>query len=178
MNKVHAFQIKEVEKTDWMFADEPSYRAIGHNPKESEHIPLDMMELFKPEAGHFLIRWAHGLVTFRDPESFAKDYRYLSGTVYETEYEALFLKGMMSEEGQAQLAEERLAKLEERKAHALRLQAMYDNTPNIRYLPGGGVIRRIIPGLVAMPEPMVQPRSLHISHLPLIIMASKLNLSE
>lgn len=156
MNKVHAFQIARVGSAqDWMFADPYDYSGSvhGHNPKEVEHVDADMMALFKPEPGHYCILWPHGLVTFRDPESFAKDFHYRSGTVYETELEALFMKGMMSEEGQAQLAAER----EERK-ETQRLRWEKRRRECEATVPkSNGLVRFVVPGLLPAPTGFILP---------------------
>ena len=172
MTKVHAFLIKRVGSAlDWMMADpyDRSGSVHGHNPKEHESVEADMMDLFNPQVGHYCIKWPHGLVTFRDPESFAKDFRYLSGTVYETELEALFQKGMMSPEGQADLATEREERKRVREAQwALQREAIRKRAENPVEQRDGYAIRHVVPGLVAAPEAVVQPRSEHIPLLPIL----------
>lgn len=177
MTKVHAFLIKSVgHAQDWMFADPDDHSGSvhGHNPKEVERVDADMMGLFQPQPGHYCIKWPHGLVTFRDPESFAKDFRYLSGTVYETELEALFQKGMMSEEGQAQLAVEREERKRVQEAQwALQREAIRKRAANPIEQRDGYVVRHVVPGLLAVPEPMVQPRFAHVSLLPIVAAMGK-----
>lgn len=153
MTKVHAFLIARVGSAqDWMMADpyDRSGSVHGHNPKENESVDADMMDLFQPQVGHYCIKWPHGLVTFRDPESFSKDFRYLSGTVYETELEALFQKGMMSPEGQAELARERDERKRIRDVQwELQREAIRQRQAKGAVEGEGGYTRRyLVPGLV------------------------------
>lgn len=156
MNKVHAFKIARVGSAqDWMFADQDdrSGSVHGHNPKETEQVEADMMVLFKPEVGHYCIKWPHGLVTFRDPVSFAEDFHYLSGTVYETKLEALFMKGMMTPEGQAQLALERDQRKRLREVQwELQREAIKQRAAQRVENPSSGYVRRdVVPGLLPVP---------------------------
>jgi hypothetical protein len=167
-SKVHAFQIQRVDRTDWMWHDEPSYTAYGFNPKEVMQIDPDFYQLFKPEGGHWLIVWPHGLVTFRDDITFKQDFTHRSGTVYETPLMALFQKGMMDPEGQVQRKLDDVARRERLRLQAEQWAREREAEPLVRELPGGVVIRRVVPGLVPMPEAFVQPRSVHIASLPIL----------
>lgn len=169
MTKVHSFQIKQIERIDWMFNDDPSFMAIGFNPKEKMSVDLDIMDLFKPTAGHWLIIWPHGLMTFRDDDSFKRDFTYRSGTVYETSLEALFQKGMMSPEGQAQIAAEKIAKQLKLRERAERFTASIETQSKITILDDGTIIRRVIPGLIPISESFVQPRSQHVAPLAILL---------
>lgn len=162
MTKVHAFLIKRVGSAqDWMMADpnDLSGSVHGHNPNEIEPVEADMMALFQPQMGHYCIKWPHGLVTFRDPESFAKDFRYLSGTVYETELEALFQKGMMSPEGQADLDRERIERKRiqqvqwDLQREAIRQRA----AQNLVRDSLSGIRRYVTPGLLPAPRGFIIP---------------------
>jgi len=90
LTKTHAFQIKDVIRTDWMFSDDPTFTVVGHREKERMHLDAERFALFKPEPGHYCIVWSNGLKTFRPEESFLRDFKHLGGTVYETRYVALF----------------------------------------------------------------------------------------
>jgi hypothetical protein len=151
-----------------MFHDDPSYTAYGFNPKEVMQIDPDFYQLFKPEGGHWLIVWPHGLVTFRDDITFKQDFTHRSGTVYETPLMALFQKGMMDPEGQVQRKLDDVARRERLRLQAERWAREREAQPAVRELPGGVVIRRVVPGLVPMPEAFVQPRSVHIASLPIL----------
>lgn len=151
MTKVHAFKIASVGS--WMEGGE---FVTGYGAKQHMNVDADIMELFKPKKDDWLIVWPHGLVTFRDPESFAKDFHYLSGTVFETKLVALFQKGMMSEEGQAQLAVEREQRKENRRVqaefqrqHALQRRAERQLLGNM----SGVLIRQVVPNLLPIPQP-------------------------
>lgn len=157
MTKVHAFQIVRVDDgSDWMVQDYGDYdrkvTVFGARPKEYVTVDNAMAMLFDPQPGHYCIVWPHGLVTFRPEESFKADFTYKSGTVWETELEALFQKGMMSPEGQRQLAVERLAKkiqLQINNEKALRrMRAM----PTGYWHPSGSLVRRVVPGLLPAPQ--------------------------
>lgn len=167
-SKVHAFQIQRVDRTDWMFHDDPSYTAYGFNPKEVMQIDPDFMQLFKPEGGHWLIVWPHGLVTFRDDVTFKQDFTHRSGTVYETPLMALFQKGMMDPEAQAQRKVDDVARRERLRVQAAEWAKEREAQPKTVITPDGVMIRRVIPGLVPMPEAFVQPRSVHIASLPIL----------
>ena len=157
MTKVHAFQITSLGHMDWMFHDnDGSMTVYGDGPKMYAHVPADIAQLFKPEVGHYLIVWPHGLMTFRPEESFKADFTYRSGTVWETELEALFQRGMMSPEGQRQLAIDRLAK-------KIQLQILNDKAlrrmkamPTGYWHPGGTLVRRVVPGLLPAPRGFTQ----------------------
>lgn len=174
-NKAHAFQIKAVESTSWMYSDcygggdSATYWVDGHVAGQREYVDADFIKLFEPQPGHWLIKWPHGMITFRDPESFAQDYTHLGGTVYETAHEALFLRGMMSEEGQALAAAERQAKRERQQQAWEEAEARRAAAPKVTDEERGYAIRRVVPGLIPMPEPVVvQPRAAHIAVLPLL----------
>lgn len=167
-SKVHAFQIQRVDRTDWMFSDEPSYMAYGFNPKERHQIDPEMMALFQPEGGHWLIVWPHGLVTFRDDVTFKQDFTHRSGTVYETPLQALFQAGMMAPEAQAQRVVDKAVRQAQARLQAEQWAKERESVPTERTLPDGTVIRRITPGLLPMPEAFVQPRSVHIASLPIM----------
>lgn len=168
MNKVHAFQIKEIDKIDWMFSDESSFYAIG--PKgERQHIQNEFYFLFKPEAGHWCIVWEHGLVTFRPNETFQRDFRYIGGTQFETEVAALFLEVRSTPEWKVRKAaerEERRIRNEERRVKAQ--EELEEAMRNPVQIVNGLMIRRVFPGLMPIPEGIqVQPMSKHISALPI-----------
>jgi len=174
MTKVHAFKIRELDITSWIisdwmhgFQDDRSYRALGY--EENQVVDIDPMfyDLFKPEKDHYCIVWPHGLVTFRPEAAFLRDFTHCSGTVYETPYEALFQRGMMSPEGQARLAEEREAKLAARKKQYQDWEQKRAAEPKVYVSPDGYVVRRVDVGLVPEPAP-VQPRFAHVSILPLL----------
>lgn len=177
LTKVHAFQIKTVD--EWMSFTMPPEDdrgfVQGHNAKEHVNVPDDMMRLFKPQPGHYCIVWPHGLVTFRDPESFAKDFTYRSGTVYETPLEALFQKGMMSPEGQLQLKQEREERQQAQKARWERqAEAARKRAANPVEHHDGYVVRHVVPGLLPVPSAFVavQPRYAHVAMLPIIAATS------
>lgn len=149
--------------------DDATYWVDGHVEGQREYVDSDFIGLFEPKPGHWLIKWPHGMITFRDPESFARDYTHLGGTVYETAHEALFLRGMMSEEGKVLAAEERRAKQEREQRQREEAAARLAAAPKVTDEQRGYAIRRVIPGLVDIPQPMVvQPRAPHIAVLPLL----------
>lgn len=165
LTKVHAFQIKRVSTTDWMYSDTPSYAAHGTNG-EYQQIDDDMYHLFKPEEGHWLIVWPHGLVTFRDDVSFKEDFTYRSGTVFETPLKALFQEGMTTREYLDNRALERKRRMEEIS------QRLADYVPPVApaavVIACGVVKRTVVPGLLQIPSGMTLPLMKHIPILPLL----------
>lgn len=165
VTKVHAFHIKQISTTDWMFSDTPSYMAYGFN-NEVQQIDTDMYDLFKPEAGHWLIIWPHGLMTFRDNESFKEDFTYLSGTVFETPLKALFQEGMTTREYMDSQALERKRRMDEI-GHRLATYVPSKAT-SVVVLDCGVVKRTVVAGLLPAPSGMTLPLMKHIPIIPLL----------
>lgn len=146
-----------------MLSDTPSYVAYGFG-SEVQSIDNDMYDLFKPEPGHWLIIWPHGLMTFRDSESFGQDFTHRSGTVFETPLKALFQEGMTNPEYLANKALERKKQALENKQYQTNLK------PRSLVLCGSEVVvRTVVPGLLPPPEGMSIPLHAHIPILPVLI---------
>ena len=171
--KVHAFQIKTLERLDWMNWEmggtSSSYTAYGHHPLHTVSIPHSLMEPSNLEEGRWLVRWPTGIVTFRSDESFKRDFEPGNGTLYYTWLEGIFQRGWEHPEGQRRHAEERAAEKErQRKLHE-EWMARRATEPKVRDLGNGCIVRRVDVGLVEMPKGIqVQPLSEHVSILPLL----------
>ena len=56
------------------------------------HIFIDpmMKKMFDPQVGQYLVQWPTGMITFRDEESFKRDFDHLRQDLYYTELQPLF----------------------------------------------------------------------------------------